>query len=105
MSIRLHGDFNGLFGDLLCLSHSDVATDESGATIALEAGMEAIAFEEDIEDGQRCFLVAKGHVVRFSGVASAQRIEMVPANRPAGSSACAIDGRRLIDGAERARYG
>jgi hypothetical protein len=63
MSIRLQGYFNGLFGDLLCLSHSDVAMDDTGTAVPLEAGMEAVAFEEDIEDGQRCFLVAKGRVV------------------------------------------
>lgn len=63
MSIRLRGDFNGLFGDLLCLSHSDVATDDTGATVQLTAGMDAVAYEEDVEDGQPCFLVASGQVV------------------------------------------
>ena len=63
MSTRLRGDFNGLFGDLLCLSHSDVATDDTGAEVHLAEGIEAVAFDEDIEDGQRCFLVARGRVV------------------------------------------
>jgi hypothetical protein len=63
MSIRLRGDFNGLFGDLLCLSHSDVATDDAGAKVPLTNGMEAVAFDEDIEDDQPCFLVASGRVV------------------------------------------
>lgn len=63
MSIRLRGDFNGLFGDLLCLSHSDVATDDSGTAVPLRDGMEVVAFEEDAEDGHPCFLVARGRVV------------------------------------------
>jgi len=63
MRIRLHGDFNGLFGDLLCLSHSDVAIGDAGNSMPLRAGMEVVAFEEDAENGQRCFLVARGRVV------------------------------------------
>ena len=63
MAIRLRGDFNGLFGDLLCLSHSDVATDEAGESVHLETDMEVVAFEEDSEDGQACFLVARGRVI------------------------------------------
>ncbi len=63
MSTKLRADFNGLFGDLLCLSHSDVATDEAGDAAPLQEGMDVVAFEEDVEDGQPCFLVAKGRVV------------------------------------------
>ena len=63
MSIRLRGDFNGLFGDLLCLSHSDVSTDDTGVAVPLSSGMDVVAFEEDIEDGQACYLVARGRVV------------------------------------------
>jgi len=60
---KLQADFNGLFGDLLCLSHGDSCRDESGNPIALMAGMVAIAFEEDIdEQGQREYLVAEGIV-------------------------------------------
>jgi hypothetical protein len=62
--IKVHGDFNGLFGDLLCLSHSETATSSTGETVALQEGMEIVAFEPDEEDGQRCYLVAKGRVVR-----------------------------------------
>ena len=36
--IRLRADFNGLFGDLLRLSHSDVAIDEGGKEIVLSQG-------------------------------------------------------------------
>ena len=63
-AVRIWADFNGLFGDLLCLSHSETAIEASGAIVHLHEEMEAVAFEEDEEDGQRCFLVAKGHVVR-----------------------------------------
>ena len=42
---------------------SDVATAEAGTSVLLEAGLEAVAFDEDIEDGQPCFPVAKGRVV------------------------------------------
>jgi hypothetical protein len=31
--IRLRADFNGCYGDLLCLSHSDTAADEHGAEV------------------------------------------------------------------------
>jgi len=61
--IRLQADFNGLFGDLLCLSHSDTAKDESGNTVRLFAGMKAIAFDEDTNDrGERDDLIAAGTV-------------------------------------------
>jgi hypothetical protein len=64
MNIRLRGDFNGLFGDLLCLSHSEAAIDDSGAAVPLRADMEVVVFDEDADlSGQRCFLVASGRVV------------------------------------------
>ena len=62
--IKVRGDFNGLFGDLLCLSHSETAISSTGETIHLEEGMQVVAFEEDEDDGQRCYLVARGRVVR-----------------------------------------
>lgn len=65
MVIRLHADFNGLFGELLCNSHSDAATDEHETAIRLAEGMHAIAFEEDVDDeGRSAFLVARGEIVR-----------------------------------------
>jgi hypothetical protein len=60
--IRLRGDFNGLFGDLLCLSHGDDCVDEHGNEVVLYAGMLATAFEEDIEDGKPDELRASGRV-------------------------------------------
>lgn len=63
--IRLRADFNGYFGDLLCLSHSDTAIDEHGAEVALVEGMEVVAFEEDAGvDGTPVFLVARGLTIR-----------------------------------------
>ena len=60
---RLQADFNGLFGDLLCLSHGDTCTDEGGNEVPLVAGMAVVAFEPDIDDdGQPADLVATGVV-------------------------------------------
>jgi hypothetical protein len=62
--IRLQGDFNGLFGDLLCLSHSDTGIDEDGTTVELVAGMDVIAFEPDPDEtGEPAFLVARGETI------------------------------------------
>lgn len=64
MTLRLQGDFNGLFGDLLCLSHSDNATREDGAQIELREGMDVVAFEKDVDDrGDPAFLVARGKTI------------------------------------------
>jgi len=61
--IRVHGDFNGLFGDLLCLSHGEPCTDEFGGKVHLGAGMMVTAFcEETNEQGVRDDLVATGVV-------------------------------------------
>ncbi len=60
---RVVGDFNGLFGDLLCLSHSETVTTDSGEPMALFEGLEIIAYEPDIDDdGSPIFLVARGVV-------------------------------------------
>jgi hypothetical protein len=32
-SLHLQADFNGLFGDILCLSHSDTSVDENGVIV------------------------------------------------------------------------
>ncbi len=63
MAVKVRGDFNGLFGKLLCLSHSEVATSDTGDTVELREGMEVVAFEEDLDDqGNAVFLVARGCV-------------------------------------------
>ena len=63
--IKLRADFNGLFGNLLCLSHDDVAKDEHGALVQLREGMVVTAFDEDAnERGERDDLIAHGVVER-----------------------------------------
>ena len=60
---RLRADFNGLVGELLCLSHRDTCTDESGAEVRLRAGMTVTAFDEDTnEAGRPDDLLASGVV-------------------------------------------
>jgi hypothetical protein len=61
--IRLRADFNGLFGGLLCLSHSDTCRDEAGSEVPLAAGMAVTAFEPDTDDdGRPAYLIATGVV-------------------------------------------
>jgi len=63
MTIRLQGDFNGLFGDVLCLSHVDACRDEAGNDVTLTSGMIVTAFEPDEEaDGTPSELFACGVV-------------------------------------------
>jgi hypothetical protein len=64
MIARIVGDFSGLFGDYLCISHSETARTHSGDELTLTEGLELLAFEPDIEDGEPCFLVARGRAVR-----------------------------------------
>jgi hypothetical protein len=62
---RLRVDFNGLFGDILCLSHGDSCLDESAAVVVLHSGMVVTAFDEDVNDaGEPDDLVASGTVER-----------------------------------------
>ena len=61
--LRAKADFNGLFGNLLCLSHDDTCVDEFGNVIALRQGMILTAFEEELDDdGVRDDLIASGRV-------------------------------------------
>ena len=63
MPSRLRADFNGLFGDILCLSHGETCPDQHGVPIALQAGMLVTAYDEDFdEQGERDDLVATGTV-------------------------------------------
>ena len=63
--LKVQGDFNGVFGDVLCLSHTDTCKDEFGNDITLEEEMELIAFDEDAdENGNRDDLIAIGKVER-----------------------------------------
>ena len=60
---KIRADFNGLFGDILCLSHSDTCIDENGEVIQLQMGMTVTAYDEDAdENGQRDNLIASGIV-------------------------------------------
>jgi hypothetical protein len=60
---RVRADFNGLFGDLLCLSHRDTSEDADGNVVTLQAGMVLTAFDEDAdESGNRDDLIASGTV-------------------------------------------
>lgn len=62
---RLLADFNGYFGDVLCLSHSNNCPTESGDTVALREGMIVTAYDDDLdEQGQRDNLIATGVVER-----------------------------------------
>ena len=61
--LRVQADFNGLFGDLLCLSHKDTCLDADGNTVTLQNGMTLTAFDEDSDEkGNPDDLVASGTV-------------------------------------------
>jgi hypothetical protein len=63
--LKVWADFNGLFSELLCLSHGDTSTDENGAKVQLQAGMKITAYMEDLdEQGNRDDLIASGTVER-----------------------------------------
>lgn len=63
--IRLHADFNGLFGELLCLSHKETCVDAEGQEVIVREGMTVTAFDDDVgDDGKRDSLVASGTVER-----------------------------------------
>ena len=50
VTIRLHADFNGLFGDLLCLSHSDTAIRRMEARSSCGREWTSLAFEADVSE-------------------------------------------------------
>jgi hypothetical protein len=63
--MRLRADFNGLFGDLLCLSHTDSSEAEDGTKVWLNEGMTVTAFDDDVDArGQSDKLLASGIVER-----------------------------------------
>jgi hypothetical protein len=62
-TLRVRADFNGLFGELLCLSHKDTCEDASGNIVTLHSGMTLTAFDHDSdENGNRDDLIATGTV-------------------------------------------
>ena len=63
--MKVLADFTGVFGDLLCLSHSDVVNDEKGRIVFLAEGMEVTAFDLDSDEkGNRDNLIASGKVTK-----------------------------------------
>lgn len=60
---RLKADFNGLFGDLLCLAHGPTCEDEHGNAVVLIEGMKVLAFDPDFDGDTPCFLIATGTVI------------------------------------------
>jgi|ERR1035437_4869216 hypothetical protein len=62
-TLRVCADFNGLFGEFLCLSHTDACEDETGILVPLHSGMTLTAFDLDSdENGNRDDLIATGTV-------------------------------------------
>ena len=62
---RVRGDFNGLFGDVLCLSHEETCVDEEGKIVTLREGMKITAFDEDADSlGHSDNILASGTVER-----------------------------------------
>jgi hypothetical protein len=60
---KLSADFNGIFGDILCLSHGDTAKDEKENEIPLNEGMYVKAFDLDGDEaGNPDDLIAFGIV-------------------------------------------
>ena len=61
--LRVRADFNGLFGEWLCLFHNDTYLDAKGILVTLQAGMALTAFDEDADEhGSRDDLVTSGIV-------------------------------------------
>ena len=61
--LRVWADFNGLFGDILCLSHKDTSLCEDGKEVALRTGIELTAYMEDADDnGNPDNIIASGTV-------------------------------------------
>jgi hypothetical protein len=61
--MRVRADFNGLIGEILCLSHKNTCEDTVGNSVTLGAGMLLTVFDEDVDDnGNRDDLIATGTV-------------------------------------------
>lgn len=64
-TLRVRADFNGLFSQMLCLSHEDSCMGVDGNVVMLRVGMILTAMEEDVdENGNRDDLLASGIVER-----------------------------------------
>lgn len=65
MKGRVRADFNGVFSEVLCLSHEDSVIDDLGTAIRLCEGMVITAYDEDIDESRvRDDLLATGVVER-----------------------------------------
>lgn len=63
--VEVQADFNGLFSELLCLSHSDYCLNAKGEKVFMRPGMKVMAFDEDVdENGRRDDLITTGLVER-----------------------------------------
>jgi hypothetical protein len=61
--VRIRADFNGLFRELLCLSHKETCVGADGQDVLVREGMSVIAFDEDVDDaGNPDNLIASGVV-------------------------------------------
>lgn len=59
----VRADFNGLFGEVLCLSHDSSCKSFAGAEVTLSSGMQLTAYDEDADErGNRDDIVASGTV-------------------------------------------
>lgn len=63
--IRIRADFNGLFTEMICLSHNETCLGEDGRDVVVHEGMIVTAFDEDLdENGKPDNLIASGTVER-----------------------------------------
>ena len=62
--LKIRADFNGLFGNVLCLSHDETCFDETGV-VQLDEGPNITAFDDDSDgEGNPDTLIANGKVAR-----------------------------------------
>jgi hypothetical protein len=62
---RLYADFNGCFGDILCLSYGDTCQTQDGDEVKLRKGMVVTACDENENYvGERDNLITTGVVAR-----------------------------------------
>lgn len=66
--VEVKADFNGIFSQLLCLTHSEHCLGLNGENVQMSPGMKVMAFDEDIdENGVRDDLIATGVVEEAPG--------------------------------------
>jgi len=64
-NVRVRADFNGLFGQILCISHREDCLTDNGERLLLRPGLHLTAWDEDVdENGLRDDLIASGVVER-----------------------------------------